>query len=190
MDEELMRKAENEMQENSAVSQVAGHGASQSTKQVDDNALPPAGHIQAARDVLARLFAILDDKFRMWDVYKTAMNEWCFSGTFSDGDGKFSCTRESVIDALVDAIEFTPLPTVPRRPRLLGMSGFAPYKSGSKWRLKYLGQDYGISVDRKSDAESFARRQAEASENAICEWDRKYAWCAGKVEGKDFRYRD
>ena len=121
-------------------------------------------------------------------VCEAAVRDW--RGVEIDGDGKFSCTRDSVIDALVDAIEFIPLPTVPRRPRLLGMSGFVPYKSGSKWRLKYLGQDYGISVDRKSDAESFARRQAEASENAIGEWDRKYAWCAGKVEGKDFRYRD
>ena len=190
MDEELMRKAENEMQENSAASQVAGHGASQSTKQVDDNALPPAGKIQAAKDTLDVLFAILDVKFSKWDIYRTAMNEWCFRGLCRDGSGDFSFTRESIIESLVEAVEFIPLPIVPRRPRLLGMSGFVPYKSGSKWRLKYLGQDYGISVDRKSDAESFARRQAEASENAIGEWDRKYAWCAGKVEGKDFRYRD
>jgi hypothetical protein len=189
MDEELMRKAENEVQDNSVVSQVDGRGGSQITKQVDDNSLPPAGHIQAARDVLARLFALLDAKFRMWDIYKTAMNEWCFSGTFSDGDGKFSCTRDSVIDALVDAIEFIPLPTVPRRPNVYDRKAFLPYKDGYKWRLRYLGKDFGVLTQTKTQAEQAADKIAEHSRESHERWMIAYGWTIDKVEGRDFRYK-
>lgn len=158
-------------------------------RQSDDHAIPPAGQIQTARDTLAKLFALLDVKFRMWDVYKTAMNEWCFSGTLIDGDGKFSCTRESMIDSLVEAFEFIPLPTVPRMPTVYHRNAFQAYKDGCKWRLKYLGQHFGVLTQTKTEAERAADKISQHSRESHERWMVAYGWTIDKVEGKDFRYK-
>lgn len=191
MEEELqgIGECQREGRESVLASNSDNPAANQSTKQVDDNAIPPAGQIQSARDTLDVLFALLDVKFSKWDIYRTAMNEWCFRGLCRDGSGDFSFTRESMIDSLIDAIEFIPLPTVPSRPNVYDRKAFQAYKDGYKWRLKYLGQDFGVLTQTKAQAEQAADKISQHSRESHDRWMTAYGWTIDKVEGKDFRYK-
>jgi hypothetical protein len=160
-------------------------------EQVDEqgSALFPAGQIKTARETLDELFAKLDAKFKKWDVYRTALGEWCFHGEYGDGREDFDRNKDSFVEVLVEAFLFVPLPAVPRKPTVLDRNAFTPYRTGSRWRLKYLGEDWGVMTPTKTQAEQAADKFVERSRESHERWMIAYGWTIGKVEGQDFRYK-
>ncbi len=129
----------------------------------------------------------IDAKFKQWDVWRTAGKEWHFKG--EQEGAHFSVTLPTISEAFCAALEWIPLPSVPRCPRLLSSYLFKPAKSGTKWRLNYDDRDFGIEVKTKREAEEAAERFCQRSATAFAEWQSQYSWTLTKTEGVDFRYQ-
>ena len=127
--------------------------------------------------------AILDEKYKKWDVYRAADGDWIVK--LPD-----NCIRgDTITTALRNAAEFVPLPKYPRRPRLLSRDLFVPYKSGSNWRLRYDGDDACVSFKTKTRANEYADKIVVKQNAEVFDWDDEYAdKIEGKVEGVDFLF--
>lgn len=130
----------------------------------------------------------VDAKFSTWTAWPTALKEWHFQG--EQEGARFSVTSATISEAFVSAIEWKPLPVVPRCPRQLYQGRFVPKKSGSKWRLEYDGQDCGVLVNTKREAGEAVDKFCQRSNVAVSEWQHLHGWTTSKTEGVDFRYSE
>ena len=133
------------------------------------------------------IHSAMDEKFSKWDIYRSASREWVLTAEMPTGQ-TFRETNFYYIMVLAKALEWIPLPLVPRPPQRLYRNAFTPQKNGSKWRVKYLDQDCGVQCGTKKEVEEFADRQVARSNFDADIWDATHGWTVGKVEGVDFRW--
>ena len=103
------------------------------------------------QSLTSTLVAELDRKFpAAWDLYRLAVGGWAVKVKGEDEAFK----GETIEDALQSAVDFVPLPRIPRVPTLLFKDSFSIVKSGSKWDVHYNGGYYcgGIMTERKAEA--------------------------------------
>lgn len=133
------------------------------------------------------IISAMDAKFVRWDIYRAAGGHWVLTAELQNGQ-TFHETNSGFVMALVAAVDWVPLPLVPRPPVRLSRDGFTPVKSGSKWRLKYHDRDAGVQCGTRREVEAFADRSV-ATSNFECDiWESTHGWSRDKVEGVDFRY--
>lgn len=132
------------------------------------------------------LVARLDETHgNSWQIWRAAMGQWCVQIPRADGQRQ-TVDAPDLDAALLAAIEWRDLPTIPRRPEPI--YELRPVKDGSKWRLTQNGSDGGGNIATKTRAlELVASRKARAEKNCA-DWDEKYGAVASGVEGVDFRY--
>lgn len=129
----------------------------------------------------------IDHKFDgKWDIWRTASKEWCvnipaYRQTFSGN---------SLVGVLYEASGWVPLPTYPRRPRLMSRELFEVRKSGSgKWEVRYDGYSHLFNIETKKKANEYADGFIENNAKNLAAWDEKYGpLTSGKTEGVDFRW--
>lgn len=139
---------------------------------------------------LEELEQALNAKFNNdWDAWRTAVNRWLVRGKLNGQH--FDAVSDSLTEAMRKVLEWVPLPEIPRRPVLLSLHLFEPYKSGSDWSLKYDGRPYyGICCNTKKKALEFAERTVNRHQQALEKWDSEFHWSLSKTEGLDFVYKD
>jgi hypothetical protein len=128
----------------------------------------------------------VDAKFLTWTAWPTAMKEWHFQA--EQEGAHFSINSTTISEAFIAALEWKPLPVVPRCPRQMYQGRFRLVKNGSKWRLLYDDQDCGVQVNTKREAAECVDKFCQRSTNAVSEWQHLYGWTASKTEGVDFRH--
>jgi hypothetical protein len=142
--------------------------------------------VAMASDVDA-MAATLDDRYGPggWDLWRAAIGGWVVK---IESD-KSTHSRDTIGQALQAAIDYKPLPVVPRRPSLFFADGASIYESGrSGWRVEYKDRDRGVLLKTKKLAEQWAKQEEQRSVEAHSSWMTNYGWTVGKQEGVDFRY--
>ena len=147
--------------------------------------MPESEEEAMASDVDA-LVSTLDERYCMdgWAMWRAAIGGWvvkleCDQSTHS---------KPTISQALQAAIDYTPLPVVPRRPSLFSAAMAREYKSGNGWRVKYQGRDCGVLLPKKKLANDWAIHEDKRSLEAYNAWMANHGWTLGKQEGVDFRY--
>lgn len=139
------------------------------------------------------LAAQLDAMHPGWDIYRTAMGQWCVvicdRGAPGDRDSH-RISGDSLLDVLSQAIEYRFLPVVPRLPDWFDPDRAVIEKSGNEWHAYYDGdrsQPLGTTKTKKRMVESLMERK-EHTERIREEWIREYGWILTKTKGVDFRH--
>jgi|LakMenE18May11ns_1017448.scaffolds.fasta_scaffold9640622_1 hypothetical protein len=128
----------------------------------------------------------LDERYGMdgWAMWRAAIGGWVVK---IESD-KSTHSKPTISQALQAAIDYKPLPVVPRRPSLFSASGADIYKSASLWRVRYDGRDCCVGARTKRAAWDWCEMTEYANKKAIENWEANYGWTLGKQEGVDFRY--
>jgi hypothetical protein len=132
------------------------------------------------------LASTLDGKYGPdgWSLWLTAIGGWVVK---IESD-KSTHSKPTISQALQAAIDYKPLPVVPRRPSLFSASGADIYKSASLWRVRYDGRDCCVGARTKRAAWDWCEMTEYANKKAIENWEANYGWTLDKQEGVDFRY--
>lgn len=146
--------------------------------------------VNTLSSVMRAIETAVSGKFENWDLYRAAAGGWHFIGRTADGQ---RCDLEAagIPEALVAAMKWRPLPTVPRPVKRVARADFVPRKRGSHWKIDYRGQtttDLGFPT--KSAAEAWADKMVDDANRRADLWRTAHGWTEGKVEGVDFRYID
>jgi hypothetical protein len=139
-----------------------------------------------ASDVDA-LVAVLDERYgrHNWNLWSASIGGW----VVKLNKEKTSHYGDTIGEALQAAIDYKPLPVVPRRPSLFSADGAGIYKAGKRgWRVEYRGRDCCVWLETKKMAEQWAKQEEERADKAYEDWMANYGWTLGKQEGVDFRY--
>lgn len=150
--------------------------------QCTKNRVDPA----SAHCIVRKLVGDMDAKFARWDIYRTALGEWHLKGEQSAQTCEI--TADGFVEAIEEALQWRALPLVPRPRERLCREHFKPKKSGSKWRIAYLGRDCCVQCDTKRAVEALADRQVALSISETDRWESEYGWSREKTEGVDFRW--
>jgi hypothetical protein len=128
----------------------------------------------------------LDERYGMdgWAMWRAAIGGWVVK---IESD-KSTHSKPTISQALQAAIDYKPLPVVPRRPSLFSASGADIYKSASLWRVRYDGRDCCVGARTKRAAWDWCEMTEYANKKAIEDWETNHGWTLGKQEGVDFRY--
>lgn len=135
----------------------------------------------------------LDAMHPGWDIYRTAMGQWCVvicdRGAPGDRDSH-RISGDSLVDVLSQAVEYRFLPVVPRCPDPFDPDRAVIEKSGNEWHAYYDGdrrRSLGTTKTKKRMVEALTA-WAEHTERIREEWMQQYGWTLTKTEGVDFRY--
>lgn len=122
-----------------------------------------------------------------WDLYRSAMGEWCFK---LENEGVVSSSK-SLSECLESGLAYTALPKYPRKPTALPIDQFEVKKSGYKWSIYRRRNFICGHIATRKEAENAVTEMSKKSEQEREAWDIKYGpLIAGKIEGVDFRYED
>jgi hypothetical protein len=129
------------------------------------------------------LIAALDLKFPSWDVYRLMGKDWLVT-VKAKGDQKFECSHSSLEEALRAALDWTPLPVIPRRPMAPQSE---PVKRAGGWivvdTLGYpMSQRYGTRRQASKALEEIIEHWSEADNL----WLGEYGWSLEAREGLDY----
>ena len=133
------------------------------------------------------LACVLDERYGMdgWAMWRATIGGWVVK---IESD-KSTHSKPTISQALKAAIDYKPLPVVPRRPSLFSADGAGIYKAGKRgWRVEYRGRDCCVWLETKKMAEQWAKQEEERADKAYEDWMANYGWTLGKQEGVDFRY--
>jgi hypothetical protein len=136
---------------------------------------------------VAAMVAELDERYGAcgWSMWRAAIGGW-FVKIESD---KSTHSKPTISQAIKAAIDYKPLPVVPRRPSIFSASGAIVYKvRGGGWGVEYKGRDCYVWLPTKKMAEQWAKQEEERADKAYDDWMANYGWILGKKEGVDFRY--
>src|SRR5574343_1429693 len=120
------------------------------------------------------LVRILDERYQHvkasvpWCIYRASTGEWIVMITDRTFPG------ETIEEALAKAVDYVPLPEIPRRPKELNVDEFEPRKSGKCWHL-YYGDDFQGVLKSKRDCLKVAPKIVARSMQAALDWDAKYS---------------
>ena len=138
-----------------------------------------------ASDVDA-MVATLDERYGKdgWSMWRAAIGGWvvkleCDKSTHS---------KDTISEAIKAAIDYKPLPVVPRRPIEFLAANAEIYKSGSLWRVWYKQRDCCVGARTKRAAWHWCEMTEYANKKAIEDWMTNHGWTLVKQEGVDFRY--
>lgn len=171
-------------------------GLAETIRQILDRRIGDAAYAQSLaatpdatieKDPSDPVCAAMDRRFEWWDLYRTVDGRWIVRVRQNGREESFD--NRSLLFALKAAMEWKCLPQVPRRPALLIREEFQPVKNGSKWRLQYERQDWGIQVRTKAEAVGFIDRAMQTNIRAVEAWDEVYGWTRSKTEGVDFEWK-
>lgn len=134
------------------------------------------------------LVSILDEKYgNKWDLWRTALLAWCARIKRDSEQQVFD--GATLQEALSKAVEFIPLPEIPRQPAAIFRNGFTVKKDGSKWVLLYRDYTWHASISTKRMAEELADNHVKRNTTAREDWEQDYGSMARHgVEGVTFRY--
>jgi len=132
-----------------------------------------------------QLVDILDARYgQKWDLYRLALGGW---GVKLPGESEVM-TAEAIEAALGKAVEFTPLPRIPRVPTLLFENSFEVVKSGSHWDIHYNGGYYCGSIKTKTKAKAVIAHHVQMAEKAYLDWRAEFGHYRLSDEGVTFRW--
>jgi hypothetical protein len=132
------------------------------------------------------LVATLDERYgrHNWNLWSASIGGWVvkLNKEVSSHYG------ETISEALQAAIDYKPLPVVPRRPIEFLAANAEIYKSASLWRVRYDGRDCCVGARTKRAAWDWCEMAEHANKKATEDWETNHGWTLGKQEGVDFRY--
>ena len=103
-----------------------------------------------------------------WDIYRSAMKEWIVRV-----DRDVAGRGESLLGAILDATNYTPVVVIPERPRMIDESHCTYRKSGSRWVAETpLGTM--CNLPSKTKAREAVQRMLERIRKSQEEWDAQY----------------
>lgn len=138
--------------------------------------------IMSVMDVVDSLVKSLDSKYASWDLYRTAMRQWCVKA------GGESWVCDSLVECMIRAVEYVPLLKIPRRP--MPVDDLVVFKCGSKWSVQTSrGHWVSGNISTKAKAVELVNVLTRKTQAAMDEWDLRFGpvVCFG-VEGETFVY--
>lgn len=135
------------------------------------------------------LAAKMRNKFDLWQLYPTGGQKWCVRGVI--GEQVFMETFPGLTEALTAALDWVPMPVIPRRPMRYVKNFMEARKDqwGKKWELWHSGRRVaGCLFKTKKAAMAAAETIVDRSNREADQWEEKYGELALKVDGVDFRY--
>lgn len=146
----------------------------------------PAIDAPATIDELA---SQLDSKCCGWNLWRTAMGQWVVQIPVAGQSSLESFDGSELLLVLQAALDYVPLPLIPRRPTVYSDDQFTIVKNSHRWVIKINGWPVYNNVATKKMAGEFIKRHIDRHAAAAKEWELKYAaTVANGIEGKDFRY--
>ena len=132
------------------------------------------------------MVATLDERYgrHNWNLWSASIGGW----VVKLNKEKTSHYGDTIGEALQAAIDYKPLPAVPRRPIEFLAANAEIHKSGSLWRVCYNGRDCCFGAKTKRAAWDWCEMTEYANKKAIENWMANHGWTLGKQEGVDFRY--
>lgn len=141
----------------------------------------------------SELIAKLDAKYPRWNLWRTALKQWCVSfprpGMEHEARADTVVSDQTIEGVFSKAIAHRHIPSIPRRPSPMNRSDIKPVRDGSKWALMHNGVTFTHNIKTKREAEQYADGFARRAAEAIDAWEREYGTTAAGVEGVDFVYR-
>lgn len=129
----------------------------------------------------------LDGKCESWNMWRTHDGRWCVKGKVDQQD--FAERGTKLIDVLISAAAWQPLPLVPRPPRRLHGGMFRFVKDGSRWLLEGESDTWAVTRTKKEAVELAGKMIARAEADWEA-WERDYGWSRFKTAGVDFRWSE
>jgi hypothetical protein len=124
-----------------------------------------------------------------WHVWRTAMGRWAVQ--VRSGERVENVTAATLTGAIAAAAAFRFLPTIPRRPAVLGLAQFDAVRTGGKWTLRHNGRHAAGNIGTKAMAMECAARWVARSVADAAEWDERFAALTTTgAEGVDYRWED
>lgn len=133
------------------------------------------------------LIAALDEQHKPdgWDLWRTALQSWCVRIR----RGNYIASRDTLQEALEEALTGVRPKIVPRRPRAFTAPECNPSKSGSKWYLELPTGGTIFNQPSRKVCWQHAERLADYSQKAAEKWDQEWRPVVESgVEGEDWIY--